>query len=487
MKFFQALQLVSVALIAGAPSGTLSAFINTHHHNGVAMRRNHRSSPPSILLNVHQQEERQQQQPDYGKTSVDVDSHKLQKKSKSNKWRRPELFGQSLVQQTVDEMSANTDFQETSQKLESIGQVGMSKEERTKRRRALDSLGVPSFNQFLHTKLQQDEQQSSLSLGETNEIILDRKQTEILQLNVGLYCNQACAHCHVESSPLRKEMMSSEIAAQCIHLLKNTPSVHTLDITGGAPELNDNFRYIVTMARELCQDQTNDDGSPRKLDIIDRCNLTVLQEPGQEDLIPFLVKNNVHIVASLPCYSEDNVDTQRGSGVFDRSISGLIALNDAGYGKPDSNLKLDLVYNPLGAFLPPSEKDLEAKYKEVLEENFGIGFNSLYTMTNMPVKRFTDFLYRRDELKDYMDLLVRNFNGDTVDKLMCRNTVSVGYDGKMFDCDFNQQLGYTIGAKNELFEGGRTVFDITTLDELSCNSIKNDNHCFGCTAGMGSS
>ena len=447
MKFLQALQLISVAWIATVPTGTVSSFIHTHHSNGAIMKRSHHNLPPSIVLHVHQKETQEQQQPDYGKTSIDIDTHKLEKKKQktTNKWRRPELFGQSLVQQTVDEMSTNTEFQETTQKLESIGQVGMSKEERTKRRRALDLLGVPSFNQFLYTKQEEKEQQYQQQLSsslddEKSEIILNRKQTQILQLNVGLYCNQACAHCHVESSPLRTESMTNEIAAQCIQLLKNTPSVHTLDITGGAPELNDNFRYIVTMAREVCQTQTNDDGSPRKLDIIDRCNLTVLQEPGQEDLIPFLVENNVHIVASLPCYSADNVDTQRGNGVFDRSISGLIALNDAGYGKPGSGLKLDLVYNPLGAFLPPPEKDLEAKYKEVLEENFGIVFNSLYTMTNMPVKRFTDFLYRRDELKDYMDLLVRNFNGDTVDNLMCRNTVSVGYDGKMFDCDFNQQV-----------------------------------------------
>jgi radical SAM/Cys-rich protein len=270
--------------------------------------------------------------------------------------------------------------------------------------------------------------------------------------------------------------MSEEIAARCITLLKETPSIHTLDITGGAPELNESFRYIVAMAREFRPE----------LDIIDRCNLTVLQEPGQDDLVDFLVEHKVHVIASLPCYSADNVDKQRGNGVFDRSISALLALNESGYGIPNSELMLDLVYNPLGAFLPPSQEMLEAKYKEELAQNFGIVFNSLYTMTNIPVKRFTDFLYNRGELKDYMDLLVRNFNPDTMDNLMCGNTVSVGYDGKVFDCDFNQQLGYTIGS-DKSHEGGKTVFDIESLTDLKCDAIKNDNHCFGCTAGNGSS
>jgi len=403
--------------------------------------------------------------PDYGNTSVEVDQHTL-----DNKWRRRELFGQSLIDQTKEEMLNNSDFQETAQKLSEIGLKGMSKEERTKRRRALDALGVPSFNQFLAQKLGPDGSQNK------HEMVLTRKSTQVLQLNVGLFCNQACGHCHVESSPLRQETMSKEIAAQCMTLLYNTPSITTLDITGGAPEMQEQFRYIVSMARDLRPD----------LDIIDRCNLTVLQEPGQEDLVEFLVKHKVHVVASLPCYSADNVNKQRGSGVFDRSISALLALNEAGYGKPGSKLYLDLVYNPLGAFLPPEEKALESKYKEVLDKDFGIVFHSLFTMTNMPVKRFTDFLYKRDELKDYMDLLVRNFNPETVDNLMCGNTISVGFDGKVFDCDFNQQLGYTIGT-DDVHEGGKSVFDITSLDELACDPIKNDNHCFGCTAGMGSS
>ena len=407
--------------------------------------------------------------PDYEKTSVDIDKHTL-----DNKWRRKDLFGQSLIDQTKLEMEQDSEFQKTAQKLKEIGLKGMSKEERAKRRRALDTLGIPTFNEFLSEKLEGED-------SESKSLTLHRKDTEVFQINVGLFCNQACGHCHVESSPIRDETMSKEIAAQCLKLLKDTPSITTLDITGGAPEMQEQFRYIVSMARDIRPD----------IDIIDRCNLTVLQEPGQQDLVDFLLANKVHIVASLPCYSADNVDKQRGNGVFDRSISALLALNDAGYGKEGTGLVLDLVYNPLGAFLPPSQQDLEVKYKEVLAENFDIVFNNLFTMTNMPVKRFTDFLYRRDELKDYMDLLVRNFNPATIDNLMCGNTVSVGFDGSVYDCDFNQQLGYVIGSSDIEDEAnekkGKTVFDISSLNDLKCDPIKNDNHCFGCTAGAGSS
>lgn len=301
---------------------------------------------------------------------------------------------------------------------------------------------------------------------------LNRAPTKILQINIGLYCNQACGHCHVESSPLRKdENMMAETAARCLELLKNSPSITTLDITGGAPELNSNFRYLVRMARELRPD----------LEIIDRCNLTVLQEPGQEDLVTFLKEQKVHIIASLPCYSEENVDTQRGNGVFERSIAALLALNDAGYGV-DPSLPLDLVYNPLGAFLPPPQDKLEEQYKVRLAENFGILFNQLFTITNMPIKRFADFLHRRGELEEYMSLLVRNFNKNTVESLMCLDTVSVGWDGQIYDCDFNQQLGMGLGTT-----GGRTVFDIECMEDLMNIRVRTDNHCFGCTAGMGSS
>lgn len=342
--------------------------------------------------------------PDYGKTSVDIDKHTLSEKKKKQ-WRRKDLFGTTLTDDTLKELEQDEDFQSTVLRMKELGLEGMTKEERQQRRRALDSLGVPDFKSFIADKLDTDG-------------TLKRSVPEVMQINIGLYCNQACGHCHVESSPLRTEMMTAQVAGKCLELLKNSPSITTLDITGGAPELNENFRFLVKMARELRPD----------IDIIDRCNLTVLQEPGQEDLVEFLKENKVHIIASLPCYSADNVNKQRGNGVFDRSISALLALNDAGYG---TDLPLDLVYNPLGAFLPPPQASLESKYKEVLEENFGILFTSLFTMTNMPVKRFADFLHRRDELRDYMDLLVRNFNPNTIESLMCLNTVSIGYDGQV--------------------------------------------------------
>ena len=400
--------------------------------------------------------------PDYGKTSVDIDQITIDPKQK---WRRKDLFGTTLLDQTMEDLQTDQDFILTTERLKTVGAEQMTKEERIQHRRALDSLGVLNFNEFLAKQLQPDNG------------ILQRQQPQVLQINIGLYCNQACGHCHVESSPLRKEMMSAETAAQCLRLIQNTPSITTLDITGGAPELNQNFRYLVRMARQIRPD----------IQIIDRCNLTVLQEPGQEDLVQFLKENKVNIIASMPCYSEQNVDQQRGNGVFDRSIAALLALNEAGYGTTDA-LRLDLVYNPLGAFLPPPQAKLEEKYHQVLEQNFGILFHSLFTMTNMPIKRFADFLHRRDELKDYMDLLVRNFNKDTTKSLMCLNTVSVGYNGNIFDCDFNQQLGYGIGEKEKVHDtGGISVFDIESLLDLQKYAIRNDNHCFGCTAGMGSS
>ena len=395
--------------------------------------------------------------PDYGKTPIEVDQIRLDNNPKVQAWRRKDLFGSTLVTQTLEELQADAEFQETARRYQELGAEQVSKEERAHRRRALDQLGVTSFPNFL----------------QTNGLVLERKAPTILQLNIGLYCNQACGHCHVESSPLRKEMMTAETAAQCLALLKTSPSITTLDLTGGAPELNDQFRFLVRMARALRPD----------LEIIDRCNLTVLQEPGQEDLVEFLKEHNVRVIASLPCYSAENVDQQRGNGVFERSIAALLALNEAGYGVPDSGLYLDLVYNPLGAFLPPEQGKLEGQYKTQLAENFGILFNSLFTMTNMPIRRFADFLHRRKELKDYMDLLVRNFNAETTQSLMCLDMVSVGYDGRVYDCDFNQQLGYATGAQG----GGLTVFDLESYSDILREPIRTDNHCFGCTAGMGSS
>uniref|UniRef100_A0A7S0DY16 DUF3641 domain-containing protein n=1 Tax=Hanusia phi TaxID=3032 RepID=A0A7S0DY16_9CRYP len=362
----------------------------------------------------------------------------------------------SLIPESMKHVEEDEEHKTTARNLKELGQQRLTMEERKKRRRALDNLGIPSFEKFLADK----------------NASLKKREIEILQLNIGLYCNQACNHCHVESSPRRKEMMSKEVAQRCIELLDKSPSIKTVDLTGGAPELNDQFRYLVSEA------------TARKKEVIDRCNLTVLTEPGQEDLVDFLVKHKVRIIASLPCYSLKNVDTQRGSGVFEKSIHGLMKLNQAGYGADGSGLMLDLIYNPLGGFLPPEQKALEAKYKTELSNNFGIVFNSLFTLSNMPIKRFADFLYRRGELQEYMDLLVRNFNLATVDGLMCTNLVSVGYDGKMYDCDFNQQLAL---GMNLTKSSSPTVFDVQSLEELKGLAVVADSHCFGCTAGNGSS
>lgn len=297
-------------------------------------------------------------------------------------WSRPDLVGTSLVADTLLEMESDVEFQQLTQKIAKIGVDGMTKEERAKRRRALDELGVPNFMQFVTENDGTDDSSSSPVQNKQ----LYRSEPTILQLNIGLYCNQACNHCHVESSPLRKdETMSADIAARCLQLLQSTPSVNTLDLTGGAPELNGQFRFLVKLARQWAVDNN------RELTIIDRCNLTVLLEPNQNDLVDFLKENQVNVVASLPCYGEDNVDAQRGKGVFQRSIAALIKLNEAGYGTPEHpELELDLVYNPSGPFLPPAQSSLEVDYKRELMENFGIQFNNLLTITNMPVSVLYD-------------------------------------------------------------------------------------------------
>ena len=397
------------------------------------------------------------------------------------------------------------------ERIARLGTAGMAREEKARRRRALDDLGVPDFMSFVSSD--RDDQDVD-DVGDDDDGIpvrdgkLIRSSPSILQLNIGLYCNQACNHCHVESSPLRvSETMSSDVAARCLALLRDSPiSVDTLDLTGGAPELNAQFRLLVSMARAW----SNESG--RELTIIDRCNLTALIEPGQEDLIDFLRDNRVSVVASLPCYGEGNVDAQRGRGVFRRSIEALSRLNDAGYGSPDRpDLTLDLVYNPGGPFLPPSQSTLEVDYKRELMEKFGIRFNNLLTITNMPIKRFADYLAREGKTGEYMELLVNNYNRKTVGGLMCLNTVSVGWDGMLYDCDFNQQLGMGIvgeggrttekdgkieeggggGAVEEESERGGvrrrklSVFDIESLADLGEYSVRTDNHCFGCTAGSG--
>lgn len=298
--------------------------------------------------------------------------------------------------------------------------------------------------------------------------ILRRSEVTTLQINVGKLCNQACHHCHVEAGPKRTEIMSPEIADRIVNLLVTSPSIQIVDITGGAPELNPNFARLVLLSRALGRH------------VIDRCNLTVFFEPGQDDLPEFLAGNKVEVTASLPCYTAENVDKQRGRGVFDKSIRALRLLNELGYGERGSGLILNLVYNPLGASLPPTQEKLEAEYKMQLKQHFGIGFNRLYTIANMPIKRFSEFLIRNGQQAEYMSLLVNHFNPATVENLMCRSLVSVGWDGKLYDCDFNQMLDIES-------PGQKTIWDISSFYELSNRKIATGNHCFGCTAGAGSS
>jgi radical SAM/Cys-rich protein len=299
-----------------------------------------------------------------------------------------------------------------------------------------------------------------------------RDEVKTLQINVGKFCNQACHHCHVEAGPKRTEIMPPEVAHQVLRVLAASPSITTVDITGGAPELNPNFRQIVGEARKL------------GLHIIDRCNLTVLFEPGQERLAEFLTENEVEVIASLPCYTASNVDQQRGRGVFEKSIHALQVLNRLGYGLPGSNLNLNLVYNPLGASLPPPQEQLEADYKRQLQEHFGIHFHQLYTLSNMPIKRFAAYLNQNQMLESYMSLLVNHFNPSTVPQLMCRSLVSVSWDGKLYDCDFNQMLDIEMDSP----EGeSRSIWNLDSLTQLAGKRIATASHCFGCTAGAGSS
>lgn len=297
---------------------------------------------------------------------------------------------------------------------------------------------------------------------------LSRREVEVLQINVGRYCNQACTHCHVEAGPLRTERMALGTARRILELAAGSASLHTLDLTGGAPELHEVFRPLVEGARRL------------GLQVIDRCNLTVLFEPGQEDLAGYLAAHQVQVVASLPCYCRTNVDKQRGNGVFDKSIRALQRLNELGYGVPGSGLELDLVFNPQGASLPPPQGPLEAEYKRHLAEDFGIRFNRLFAITNMPIRRFREQLRREGKEASYMAKLEAAFNPETVPRLMCRNQLSVSWEGRLYDCDFNQML--------DLPEFGEaTVWSVKGLDEFAGSLVATGDHCLGCTAGCGSS
>jgi radical SAM/Cys-rich protein len=297
-----------------------------------------------------------------------------------------------------------------------------------------------------------------------------RGRLDTLQINVGYRCNQSCVHCHVGASPHRTEEMSGEVADIILRFLERR-RVATLDVTGGAPELNPHFRRMVTTAREL------------GVRVMDRCNLTIFEVEAQERLPEFLAGEQVEIVASMPCYLEDNVDRQRGKGVFDASISGLKRLNALGYGRDGSGLVLHLVYNPQGPSLPPPQAALEADYKRVLGDSYDVAFNKLYTLANMPIQRFGSTLISKGEFDSYLDMLQHAHLDANLDGVMCRNLISVDWRGYVYDCDFNQMLGLPLAL------GTRTRVHLSELldDDLENNPIRVAGHCFGCTAGQGSS
>lgn len=304
---------------------------------------------------------------------------------------------------------------------------------------------------------------------------LRRATLQILQVNLGYVCNLSCTHCHVNAGPQRTESMPAELIALVLDACERL-GVATLDLTGGAPELNPGFRRLVADARK------------RGVQVIDRCNLTVLNEPEQEGLAEFLAAQGVQIVASLPCYSQANVDKQRGKGVFENSIEGLRQLNRLGYGRANTGLQLDLVYNPGGPFLPPSQVKLEADYKRRLWEDFGIEFNRLLTLTNMPISRFGAVLLSQGQFDDYMQLLRDNYAAGNLSGVMCRTTLSVDWQGYLYDCDFNQMLDIPLHLAGSADTGGTRVHlrDILT-QSLNGNPVAIADHCFGCTAGQGSS
>ena len=290
----------------------------------------------------------------------------------------------------------------------------------------------------------------------------------VMQINVGKFCNQRCAHCHVDAGPERREIMSRETAELCMAALERS-DIPTVDITGGAPELNPNFRWLVARSRELGRQ------------VMDRCNLTVLLLPSQADLIDFLAAHRVEVVASLPYFQKQETDAQRGEGVFDKSIEALRRLNTAGYGLPGSELRLNLVLNPIGAFLPPPQAAMETDFRRELARRHGILFHSLYTITNMPISRFRDFLESSGNYERYMNKLAGAFNPASVDGLMCRYTLSIGWDGTLYDCDFNQMLDLRVNS-----DCPAHIRDFDAA-KLARRRIRTGRHCYGCTAGAGSS
>lgn len=306
-------------------------------------------------------------------------------------------------------------------------------------------------------------------LKETNQFPLRPKKLEILQINLGYMCNQVCAHCHVDAGPDRKEIMTIKTMQQCLEVIKKTEA-HTLDLTGGAPEMNPNFRWFVEEAAKA-----------GIKDFIVRSNLTIIRANKKYyDLPEFFKKHNVHVVSSMPHWTRGKTDKQRGDGVFDKSIKALQMLNDIGYGVAGSNLKLDLVYNPSGAFLPGDQMALESDFKKALKEDFNIDFHNLFAITNLPISRFLDYLIASENYEDYMYSLIEAYNPAAVKNVMCTNTLSVSWDGNLYDCDFNQMLNLKVNSK---------VKHIADYNEelLQDRDIIINQHCYGCTAGAGSS
>ena len=297
-----------------------------------------------------------------------------------------------------------------------------------------------------------------------------RRKLETVQVNLGYRCNQSCLHCHVNAGPNRTEQMNRQTVNAILQFLR-AADASTLDLTGGAPELNPHFRYLVSRARAL------------DIEVIDRCNLTVLEQPGQNDLADFLAAHRVQITASLPCYLEDNVDRQRGQGVFEASLRALRTLNDLGYGRSDTGLVLNLVFNPQGPVLPPEQSELQEAYRRELHSRYGIVFSRLLTLTNMPIQRFGSTLVSKKQFVSYMRLLRDNHQPGNLESVMCRNLVSVDWQGYLYDCDFNQMLGLPLSLP------GRPKMHISQLlrNDLNDNPIAVLDHCYGCTAGQGSS
>ena len=298
---------------------------------------------------------------------------------------------------------------------------------------------------------------------------LSRSTPEILQINVGKLCNLTCVHCHVNAGPARKEIITGETIDRILAWFEKT-DIETLDLTGGTPEMVPDFKRLVESVRSF--------EKPRR--VMDRLNATIINEPGYEWVAEFLTDHEIEIIASMPCYEPDNVNAQRGDGVFDSSISAFQKLNALGYGR-DPRLQMHFVYNPNGAFLPPAQKELEADYKEAMKKHFDIDFNSLYCIANMPIARFASYLRRNNQLADYQITLKDAFNPGTVDRLMCRNTINVSWQGEVYDCDFNQMMKLPVGEHETTY-----LWDIDPA-EFQNVPIRTGNHCFGCTAGSGSS